>query len=35
MSLYPQIKQFLLGKTLPTSAHAEERLSNLSKLLRC
>jgi amino acid transporter len=28
MSLYPQIKQFLLGKTLPTSAHAEERLSN-------
>jgi amino acid transporter len=28
MSLYPQIKQFLLGKTLPTSAHSEERLSN-------
>jgi len=28
MSFYPQIKQFLLGRTLPTSAHAEERLSN-------
>ncbi|WP_017318482.1 APC family permease [Mastigocladopsis repens] len=32
MSLYPQIKQFLLGKTLPTSAHAEERLSNAAAL---
>ncbi|BAY49327.1 amino acid permease-associated region [Scytonema sp. HK-05] len=32
MSLYPQIKQFLLGKTLPTSAHAEERLSNATAL---
>lgn len=28
MSLYPQIKEFLLGKTLPTSAHSEERLTN-------
>lgn len=28
MSLYPQIKQFFLGKSLPTSAHSEERLSN-------
>jgi amino acid transporter len=32
MSFYPQIKQFLLGKTLPTSAHAEERLSNAAAL---
>ncbi|MBW4634080.1 MAG: APC family permease [Iphinoe sp. HA4291-MV1] len=32
MSLYPQIKQFLLGKTLPTSAHTEERLSNAAAL---
>lgn len=32
MSLYPQIKQFLLGKTLPTSAHTEERLSNATAL---
>jgi amino acid transporter len=32
MSLYPQIKQFLLGKTLPTSAHAEERLTNAAAL---
>ncbi|PAX60173.1 APC family permease [Brunnivagina elsteri] len=32
MSLYPQIKKFLLGKTLPTSAHSEERLSNAAAL---
>ncbi|BAY90439.1 MULTISPECIES: APC family permease [unclassified Tolypothrix] len=32
MSLYPQIKQFLLGKSLPTSAHSEERLSNAAAL---
>jgi amino acid transporter len=32
MSLYPQIKEFLLGKTLPTSAHSEERLSNAAAL---
>ncbi|HLO84612.1 MAG TPA: APC family permease [Nostocaceae cyanobacterium] len=32
MSLYPQIKQFVLGKSLPTSAHAEERLSNAAAL---
>jgi amino acid transporter len=32
MSLYPQIKQFLLGKTLPTSAHGEQRLSNTAAL---
>jgi amino acid transporter len=32
MSLYPQIKQFLLGRTLPTSAHHEERLSNAAAL---
>ncbi|MDK2463085.1 hypothetical protein QHH11_28935 [Aphanizomenon sp. PH219] len=24
MSFYPQIKQFFLGKSLPTSAHSEE-----------
>jgi amino acid transporter len=32
MSFYPQIKKFLLGKSLPTSAHAEERLSNAAAL---
>jgi amino acid transporter len=32
MSLYPQIKEFLIGKTLPTSAHSEERLSNAAAL---
>ncbi|MBW4507530.1 MAG: APC family permease [Scytonematopsis contorta HA4267-MV1] len=32
MSFYPQIKQILLGKTLPTSAHSEERLSNYAAL---
>ncbi|MBD2771619.1 APC family permease [Iningainema tapete] len=32
MSFYPQIKQILLGKTLPTSAHSEERLSNAAAL---
>ncbi len=28
MSFYPQIKQFLLGRTLPTSARHHERLNN-------
>jgi amino acid transporter len=32
MSLYARIKQFLLGRTLPTSAHHEERLSNAAAL---
>jgi amino acid transporter len=32
MSRYFQIKEFLLGKTLPSSAHAEERLSNAAAL---
>lgn len=32
MSFYPQIKQFFLGKSLPTSAHTEERLSNAAAL---
>ncbi|MBK1989305.1 APC family permease [Sphaerospermopsis aphanizomenoides BCCUSP55] len=32
MSLYPQFKQFFLGKSLPTSAHSEERLSNAAAL---
>ncbi len=32
MSLFSQIKQFLVGKTLPTSAHAEQRLSNVAGL---
>lgn len=32
MSLYVQLKQFLLGKSLPTSAHSEERLSNAAAL---
>ncbi len=32
MSLYPRIKQFLLGRTLPTSAHSEERLGNAAAL---
>ena len=32
MSFYPRIKQFLLGRTLPTSAHSEERLSNTAAL---
>jgi amino acid transporter len=32
MSLYPQIKKFFLGKSLPTSAHSEERLSNAAAL---
>jgi amino acid transporter len=32
MSFYPEIKKFLLGKSLPTSAHAEERLSNAAAL---
>ncbi len=32
MSVYPQLKRFLLGKTLPTSAHSEERLSNATAL---
>jgi hypothetical protein len=32
MSFYPQIKKILLGKSLPTSAHIEERLSNATAL---
>ncbi|MBD2663183.1 amino acid permease-associated region [Richelia sinica FACHB-800] len=32
MSLYTQIKQVLLGKSLPTSAHSEERLTNAAAL---
>ena len=32
MSLYTRAKQFLLGRTLPTSAHSEERLSNTAAL---
>jgi amino acid transporter len=32
MSFYPQIKEFFLGKSLPTSAHSEERLSNAAAL---
>jgi amino acid transporter len=32
MSFYPQIKKFFLGKSLPTSAHSEERLSNAAAL---
>jgi len=32
MSFYSHIKQFLLGKSLPTSAHNEERLSNAAAL---
>lgn len=32
MTFYSQLKQFLIGKSLPTSAHAEERLSNAAGL---
>ena len=32
MSFYPQLKEFFLGKSLPTSAHSEERLSNAAAL---
>ncbi len=32
MSFFSQIKRVLVGKTLPTSAHAEERLSNAEGL---
>ncbi|MBR8839271.1 MAG: APC family permease [Stigonema ocellatum SAG 48.90 = DSM 106950] len=32
MSFYSRIKQFLLGRTLPTSANHEERLSNAAAL---
>lgn len=32
MSFYSQFKQVLVGKSLPTSAHAEERLSNAAAL---
>jgi amino acid transporter len=32
MSFYVQIKKFLIGKSLPTSAHSEERLSNAAAL---
>ncbi|HEY9850874.1 MAG TPA: APC family permease [Leptolyngbyaceae cyanobacterium] len=32
MSLYSQLKRFLVGESLPTSAHAHERLSNAAAL---
>ena len=32
MSFYSQFKQVLVGKSLPTSAHAEERLTNAAAL---
>jgi hypothetical protein len=32
MSSFSQIKRVLVGKTLPTSAHAEERLNNAAAL---
>lgn len=32
MSFYSQFKQVLIGKSLPTSAHAEERLTNAAAL---
>ncbi len=32
MALYSRLKRFLLGQSLPTSAHAEERLSNAAAL---
>jgi amino acid transporter len=32
MSLYIRLKRFLIGQSLPTSAHAEERLSNAAGL---
>ena len=32
MSFHIQIKRFLLGKSLPTSAHSEERLTNAAAL---
>ena len=32
MSFYPQVKEFFLGKSLPTSAHSEERLTNAAAL---
>jgi amino acid transporter len=32
MSLYLRLKRFLIGQSLPTSAHAEERLSNAAGL---
>ncbi len=32
MSFYSRVKQFLLGKSLPTSAQAEERLNNFAGL---
>jgi amino acid transporter len=32
MSLYARVKRFLIGQSLPTSAHAEERLSNAAGL---
>lgn len=32
MSFYPRIKQFLLGRTLPTSAHKDQRLNNAAAL---
>jgi hypothetical protein len=32
MSFHTQIKRFFLGKSLPTSAHSEERLTNAAAL---
>ena len=32
MSFYLRIKQFLLGRTLPTSSHADQRLNNAAAL---
>jgi amino acid transporter len=32
MSVFSQVKRVLVGKTLPTSAHAEERLTNAEGL---
>ena len=32
MTLFAQLKTLLLGRQLPTSAHAEERLSNAEAL---
>ncbi len=32
MALYSRLKRFLLGQSLPTSAHTEERLSNAAAL---
>lgn len=32
MSFYSQVKELILGESLPTSAHAEERLSKAAAL---